>query len=67
MLKLIPDRLKSRKLWISIITSMLVVLVVAVFELPEEQAKTIVSGLVGTAAAYSLAQGISEHGSKAEG
>jgi hypothetical protein len=64
MFKLIPDRLRSRKLWISVATSCLVVLVVAVFDIPEEQATTIVSGIVGTAAAYLLGQGIADHGKK---
>lgn len=62
MFKLIPQRLKSRKLWISVITGCIVILVVAVFDIPEEQANTIVSGLVGTAAAYLLGQGIADHG-----
>jgi hypothetical protein len=62
MFKLIPQRLKSRKLWISVITGCIVILVVAVFDIPEEQANTIVSGLVGTMAAYLLGQGIADHG-----
>jgi hypothetical protein len=62
MSKLIPERLKSRKLWISVITGCIVILVVAVFDIPEEQAKTIVTGLVTTAAAFVLGQGIADHG-----
>jgi len=62
MFNLIPPRLRSRKLWISVLTSCLVVLVVAVFDIPEEQATTIVTGLVTTAAAYLLGQGIADHG-----
>ena len=62
MLDLIPDRLRSRKLWISGITSCLVVLVVAVFDISEEQANTIVTGLVSTAGAYVIGQGVADHG-----
>ncbi len=62
MLDLIPDRLRSRKLWISVITSCLVVLVVAVFDISEEQANTIVTGLVSTAGAYVIGQGVADHG-----
>tara|TARA_Y100001951_G_scaffold92488_1_gene87290 strand:- start:442 stop:639 length:198 start_codon:yes stop_codon:yes gene_type:complete len=60
--KLIPARLRSRKLWISVATSCLVVLVVAVFDISEEQANTIVTGVVGTAAAYLIGQGVADHG-----
>ena len=60
--KLIPPRLRSRKLWVSVLTSCLVVLVVAVFDIPEEQAKTLVTGLVTTTAAYVLGQGVADHG-----
>ena len=62
MSKLIPERLKSRKLWIAVITQILVVLVVAVLDLPEEQAATIVTGLVTTGAAFVLGQGIADAG-----
>ena len=58
--KLIPARLRSRKLWVAAITQLLVVLVVTVFDLPEEQATTIVTGLVTTGAAYVLGQGIAD-------
>ena len=58
--KLIPDRLRSRKLWVAAITQILVVLVVTVFDLPEEQATTIVTGVVGTSAAYLIGQGVAD-------
>tara|TARA_R110002020_G_scaffold66647_3_gene175217 strand:+ start:686 stop:883 length:198 start_codon:yes stop_codon:yes gene_type:complete len=60
--KLIPDRLRSRKLWISVVTSCLVVMVVAVFDISEEQANTIVTGVVSTTAAYLIGQGVADHG-----
>lgn len=54
------EKLSSRKLWIGVITQILVVIVVAVLDLPEEQATTIVTGLVGTASAYMLGQGYAD-------
>ena len=54
------SKLRSRKLWIAILTQALVVVVVAVLDIPEEQATTIVTGIVGTAGAYLLGQGIAD-------
>lgn len=61
-MSLIPERLRSRKLWISVLSSCLVVVVVAVFDISEQQAETIVTGVVSTAAAYLIGQGIADHG-----
>lgn len=55
-----PEKLKSRKFWMGVVTQILVVIVVAVFDLPEEQVMTIVAGLVGTASAYMLGQGYAD-------
>mgnify|MGYP002808984758 CR=1 FL=1 len=54
------SKLRSRKLWIAILTQALVVLIVAVLDIPEEQATIIVGEIVGTAGAYLLGQGIAD-------
>lgn len=50
------ERLKSRKLWVTLFTQVLIVLVVGVFEIPEEQATEIVQWVVSVAATYILGQ-----------
>lgn len=55
------NKIKSRKLWITIATQALIIAVVAVFDIPEEQAETIVMGLVGTAGSFLIGQGIADH------
>ena len=54
-------KIKSRKLWITIATQALIIAVVTVFDIPEEQAETIVMGLVGTAGSFLIGQGIADH------
>lgn len=50
------ERLKSRKLWVTIFTQILIVLVVGVFEIPEERATEIIQWVVSVAATYILGQ-----------
>jgi len=54
------EKLKSRKFLVTLFTQILVVIVVALFDLPEEQATTIVAGVVGSASAYVLGQGYAD-------
>jgi hypothetical protein len=55
-----PDRLKSRKLWLTLFTQILVVIIVGVMELPEEQATNIAQWIVATASAYLVGQGYAD-------
>ena len=53
-------KLKSRKLWVTVVTQVLVILIVGVSDLPIEQVETIVMGLVGAAGAFVIGQGIAD-------
>lgn len=54
------DKLKSRKLWITVATQALIVLIVGLSDLPQEQVETIVMGLVGSAGSFVIGQGIAD-------
>lgn len=54
------ERLKSRKFWITLLGSVLVVIVSAVLDIPPEQAETAIQGIVGVVAPYLLAQGYAD-------
>ena len=55
-----PEKLKSRKFWITLFTQLLVVVVVAFLGLPEEQAAEVAAWLVGLAATYIASQGYAD-------
>ncbi len=54
------DRLKSRKFWGTTIASLLVVLISAVFDIPNEEAEQAVDGIVKLWASYNVAQGFAD-------
>jgi len=54
------ERLKSRKFWITLLGSVLVVIVSAVLDIPADQAETAIQGIVGVIAPYLLAQGYAD-------
>ena len=58
--RVVPDRLRSRKFWVTLCGSVLVVIVSAVLDIPAEQAETAIQGIVGVVAPYLLAQGFAD-------
>ena len=57
---MIPEKLKSRKFWLTTLSAIAIVLIVAVFDVPEEQAEKIVAGIVGTVGPYLIGQGYAD-------
>ncbi len=54
------EKLKSRKLWVTVATQALIVLIVGLSDLPQEQVEAIVMGLVGTSGSFVIGQGIAD-------
>jgi len=54
------ERLKSRKFWVTTLSAVAVVLIVAVFDVTEEEAEKAVAGLVALASSYNIGQGYAD-------